>query len=230
MTTETRTVVGRPLVGRPADLPDGRGRSAIAKEPVHGRRRLVTTGFVGDEQADPRHHGGPDKAVHHYAFDHYPHWREWAPDATCLAAPGAFGENVSTTGLTEADVHLGDTFRLGTAVVQVSQGRSPCWKLDVRLGRRSTARHMQEERITGWYHRVLEQGDVAEGDDLVLLDRPEPDWPLTRLHDVMFDRTGGPEAWAAAAALPTLADGWRHTLRARLDHARIEDWNRRFGN
>ena len=230
MTGPARPRVEKLLAGTVTDLPDGRGTSAIAKTPVEGRQRLTRHGLVLDAQADLRHHGGPDKALHHYPLDHYPRWRAWAPEATCLTAPGAFGENVSTVGLTESDVHVGDTFRLAGAVVQVSQGRSPCWKLDVRLGRRGTARRMQHEGITGWYYRVIEEGDVAAGDDLVLLHRPEPRWPLTRLLRVMFDRDEGPTAWAAAAAIPTLADGWRATLQARVDRTEIEDWSTRLGS
>src|SRR5690606_2988653 len=104
-------------------------RSAIDKRPLAGTVSIGTLGFDGDEQGDPRVHGGPDKAVHHYAFDHYPAWRGDIGDSPLLRAPGAFGENISTLGLDESNVCLGDRFELGTALLEVSQGRQPCWKL-----------------------------------------------------------------------------------------------------
>lgn len=223
-------VVDAVLIGRVASLPEDRGHSAIAKKPVPDAMAVAVRadGLVGDEQGDRRHHGGPDKAIHHYARDHYDVWREWSPDSPVLTAPGAFGENISTTGLTEDDVHLGDIFTLGTAVVQVSQGRQPCWKLDVRLGRRGTARRMQELALTGWYYRVLEEGEVRQGDLLELVERPEPHWPLSRLLRALFDRSTGPVEWQAAAELPTLSENWRQTFAKRLAHGRIEDWSSRL--
>lgn len=216
------------LVGRVAPLPGGRGTSGIAKSPVSGPVRIGATGLTGDEQADLRHHGGPDKAVHHYARDHYPTWREWLPDAAALQQPGAFGENISTHGLTEHDVHVGDVVQVGTAVLQVSQGRQPCWKLDARLDRRGTARRMQELRCTGWYYRVLEPGVVSAGDVLDVIERPEPTWPLARVLRALFDRSAGADEWEAATAVPTLSENWRTTFAKRLTHGRVEDWSSRL--
>ncbi|CAM5218750.1 hypothetical protein BTHI11S_05812 [Bosea thiooxidans] len=114
--------------------------SGIAKSRVSGAVALSETGFQGDVQGDPVRHGGPEKAVHHYPFEHYACWaRELGPHPL-LAAPGAFGENIATIGLTEEDVAIGDVFELGTAIVEVSQGRQPCWKLNERFGRASMAR------------------------------------------------------------------------------------------
>lgn len=223
-----RHVVDAVLVGHAVPLPRERGKSAIAKVPVSESAQVTSTGLVGDEQGDRRHHGGPDKAIHHYARDHYDRWREWAPDSPVLAMPGAFGENISTSGVTEDDVHLGDVFTLGTAVVQVSQGRQPCWKLDLRLARRGTARRMQELACTGWYYRVLQEGQVGPGDVLELVDRPEPQWPLSRLLRALFDRSTGPAEWRAAVELPTLSENWRQTFTKRLAHGRIEDWSSRL--
>lgn len=226
---------------RPIALP-GREpvETGIAKKPAPGPVRLTRAGFVSDRQGDTRIHGGPEKAVHHYPRERYAAWASWVTHAyggteggivERLAAgrPAVFGENLSTVGVTEEDVCVGDVWQLGTAVLQVSQARQPCWKLDARLGVRGTARHMQDLRATGWYYRVLTEGVVSPGDTLTLMGRSEPEWPLSRLLDALFDRTTAPEVWREAASIPTLAESWRRTLSARVEHGRVEDWSRRLG-
>ncbi len=117
--------------------------SGIDKRPLAGAVRIGELGIEGDEQDDLRVHGGPDKAVHHYAFDHYAAWRNDLGTLPLLEAPGAFGENISTRGITEAEVCLGDSFALGDALLEVSQGRQPCWKLNDRFGVADMARRVQ---------------------------------------------------------------------------------------
>ncbi|MEJ2409375.1 MAG: MOSC domain-containing protein, partial [Novosphingobium sp.] len=154
--------------------------SAIAKTPIAGTVRVRRLGLDGDEQADLRVHGGPDKAIHHYPHDHYAFWREVLDDHPLLADYGAFGENIATTGMTEETVCLGDRYRLGSALVEVSQGRQPCWKLDHRFDGRPVNARMVKVRRTGWYYRVLEEGEVSAGDTIELLDRPHGDWSVVR--------------------------------------------------
>ncbi|MDP2058036.1 MAG: MOSC domain-containing protein, partial [Thiobacillus sp.] len=137
--------------------------SAIDKHGVATPLRLSVTGFLGDEQGDPSRHGGPDKAVHHYPFEHYAAWCRELPDLAEHFRPGGFGENISTTGLTEQNVCVGDQFSLGTAHIQVAQARQPCWKLGVRFGIPDMPRHVQASARTGWYYRVLEAGVVTPG-------------------------------------------------------------------
>ncbi len=103
--------------------------SAIGKLPVVHPVAVGPMGLAGDEQADRTVHGGIDKAIHHYPADHYDGWRAYLGDVPLLDTPGAFGENISTLGLDESSVFIGDRFRLGTALVEVSQARQPCWKL-----------------------------------------------------------------------------------------------------
>ncbi len=134
------------LAGKVAPLGDEalNKTSAIAKTPVDGRVRLGETGLEGDQQAELKVHGGPEKALHHYPFDHYAVWRrEWqagVPGLARLDQAGAFGENISTSGLTETDVCVGDVYRIGSAIVQVSQPRQPCWKLNLRFARADMSR------------------------------------------------------------------------------------------
>ncbi len=138
------------LIGAIRPLADTAHASAIGKQPVHERLWLARTGFAGDEQADRKHHGGPDKAVHHYAFDHYALWAAEIGPRDVLARPGAFGENLSTRGIAERDVCIGDVFTLGGATLQVSQSRQPCWKLNARFGFRKMSARVQQSGRTGW--------------------------------------------------------------------------------
>jgi len=216
------------LTGRVAPLGGGQRTSAIDKRPVSGPRLLGPTGFADDEQADLRVHGGPEKAVHHYPRDHYEAWRADLGLLPLLDAPGAFGENISTLDLTEASVAVGDIFRMGSALVQVSQGRQPCWKLTHRFAIPDMARRVQETGRTGWYYRVLEPGTVAPGDTIVLVDRAAPDWTLHRIwHAFYVDRLNAEEL-KNIAALEVLAEKWRLYARNRLESGRVEDWTPRL--
>ncbi|WP_413205807.1 MOSC domain-containing protein [Rhodospirillum sp. A1_3_36] len=216
------------LTGRARPLPGSEKRSAIIKTPTKTPLALGPEGFEGDEQADRRVHGGLEKAVHHYPFDHYAPWREELGDLAALEAPGAFGENISTSALTETDLAVGDTFRLGTALVQVSQGRQPCWKLNRRFNLPDMARLVQKTGRTGWYYRVLEPGVVAPTDRLDLIDRLAPEWTLYRLwHALYVDRMNLGEL-KAIAALEPLAEGWRAYAIRRLESGRVEDWGKRL--
>ncbi|PWR23976.1 MOSC domain-containing protein [Zavarzinia compransoris] len=216
------------LTGRLAPLGPRAVPSGIDKQPVDGPRRLTRTGFAGDAQGDLRHHGGPDKAVHHYPFDHYAAWAADLGPLPRLGRAGAFGENLSSLGLTEAGVAVGDVFRLGGAVLEVSQGRQPCWKLNLRFGVADMARRVQASGRTGWYYRVIEDGMVAPGDALALLDRRAPAWSLTRLWRILYVDVLDRDELAAMAAEPLLPAGWRHYAEKRLAAGAVEDWRSRL--
>ena len=191
--------------------------SAIGKLPVADVVAVGAMGLAGDEQADRTVHGGIDKAIHHYPADHYDWWRQYLGDAPLLDAPGACGENISTAGLHEENIFLGDRFRLGSALVEVTQARQPCWKLDHRFQAKGVMAQVVKTRRTGWYYRVLEPGEVRAGDLLELVDRPYPDWPLASLFGLLI----GGEAKSRLADLralrdvPVLAETWK-VRRAKL--------------
>jgi MOSC domain-containing protein YiiM len=216
------------LTGRAVDYTRPGSRSAIAKRPVDGRHAIGPEGIEGDEQGDRRVHGGPDKAIHHYPRDHYATWRDEVGLHPLLQAPGAFGENISTRGITEADLCLGDELRLGTALVEVSQARQPCWKLSDRFGVVDMARRVQDSGRSGWYYRVLEPGAVQAGDTLALLARPHPQWPLPRLAELLYRRTLDTAELQAALALP-LVPSWRKLFERRLEQGGMENWESRLG-
>lgn len=193
-------------------VPFARGeQSAIAKSPVVGPVRIGFLGLESDEQADPRYHGGPDKAVHHQPFENYAHWRNLKPGLAQLETPGAFGENISTDALTEDDVCIGDRLRLGSALLEISQGRQPCWKQAHVLGWPQLPALMVRDRRSGWYYRVIEEGAAEAGDMLSLVDRPHPEWTVRRVFGLIIagDHKRDPAALKALAGLERLDAGWR---------------------
>ncbi len=215
------------LVGRSETYTRPGTRSAIAKCPVTGRVSAGPLGLAGDEQADRHVHGGPDKALHLYAFEHYAAWRRELGHSALLAAPGAFGENLSTLGVTEDQLCLGDRLRIGTAVLEVAQGRQPCWKLNDRFAVPDMARRLQQSLRTGWYCRVVTAGEVGAGDALELLARPHADWSIARLMRVLYEPCLDTVVLLGMRELP-LVPGWRKIVEYRLESGQAEDWQRRL--
>lgn len=215
-------------IGRVAELPGGGASGVIAKAPMDRPLYLGSEGFDGDEQADRRIHGGVEKAVHQFAYDHYEAWRRQLGILQPLTSPGAFGENLVTTGLTEADVAVGDVFRLGDALLQVSQGRQPCWKLNRRFGVPDIARRVQASGRIGWYYRVLQRGTVNPDAKVDLVDRVAPQWTLHRLWCALYVERLNRTDFEGMAALEVLAEGWRKYAVRRLRSGHVEDGSRRL--
>lgn len=213
------------LVGRVRTLNTGtvgelryRSRSiqtAFVKEPVDGRLRLGTLGFPGDEHAY-WDHGGPDKAALVYPFEHYGHWRALGFD---LPEAGAFGENLTVTGLVERVVNLGDVFEIGTSVVQVSQPRSPCYKIAARYGRKELSVLAQDFGLIGYLVRVLTEGEVGAGDDMRLVERDDHGITVAEAGRVVnIDRTDL-DAARRVLSVATLGSSARRILTQRIDDA-----------
>lgn len=157
-------------VGRPRSV-ESQGRTvrtSIFKEPVLRRAHVGRTNIEGDRQADLRVHGGPDKAVYAYDLSGYEHWRrELSRDLPF----GQFGENLTVEGMPETEVQIDDVYRAGSALLQVSQPRSPCYKLAMRMEMPSFLKPFLESGRTGFYLRVLEEGDIGAGDAIELVSR-----------------------------------------------------------
>lgn len=166
-----RIAVDALFAGQVARLAGDSRSSAIVKVPVNGRCRLTAEGLAGDTQADRRAHGGGGKALHQYPAEHYARLAAAFPAAQYLA-PGGLGENISTRGMTENDVCIGDVFAIGGARIQISQPRTPCWKIDTRTACEGVAACIAEHGLAGWYYRVLEEGEIAAGDWLEHIERP----------------------------------------------------------
>ena len=202
-------------VGRPR-LIDREGQpvlSGIFKEAVEGPRRLESLGFEGDGQADLKHHGGPDQAAYAYPREHYAHWAARLPDR--IHEPGLFGENVTTEGLLETDVHFGDVLRLGGARVQVTTPRVPCFKLGLRTGDPSIVEAFLASGRLGFYLRVLAPGPVAAGDPIERLETDPHRLTMAALITALFGPAPGAEELARILAIPTLHPQHRARLEAR---------------
>ena len=214
-------------IGRAVPYTRPGSRSGIAKLPQSAPGRGGVNGLEGDEQGDLRVHGGPDKAIHHYPFDHYADWQAELGPHRLLQAAGAFGENFSARGWTESDLCLGDVVSVGTALLEVSQGRQPCWKLSDRFAVADMALRVQRSGRTGWYYRVLRPGVVSAGDCLAILQRPYPAWSLQRLMAVLHDRRLEEALLRECMSLP-LVPSWQRLLQRRLELRSAEDWSPRL--
>ena len=152
----------------PEETPTG-----IYKSKVDGPVNVTELGIEGDIQVDRRVHGGPEKAVYHFPAENYAICQQALPHLKDAFISGSIGENISTLGIDDKTVHIGDIFRLGTALVQVSQPRRPCWKVNHKFGNGHLAALLMSQGISGWYYRVLEEGVVAAGDQWQFCERLE---------------------------------------------------------
>jgi len=171
---------------------------------------MGSTNIEGDGQADRKHHGGPDMAVLMYASDHYSAWRVELPEV--VLPPGAFGENLTVVGLDEGQVCIGDRFSIGEAIVEVSQPRNPCSKIDKRWPGTQLLKRVEETGRTGWYVRVLQAGTIESGQPVLLLERPYPDWTVRRAQGAFRGRGVNPAEAHALAALPPLSEVWKQVM------------------
>jgi MOSC domain-containing protein YiiM len=186
-------------------------QTGIFKESVTDALELGTLGFSGDVQVNRKYHGGPDKAVCAYASEHYDFWCEVLERALPV---GSFGENFTLSGLLEAEVRIGDVFKVGTARVQISQPRQPCGTLAARFGIKNFVKQVVDSGMTGWYFRVLEPGRVRAGDHLELLSRGEVSVQAANL--VMHHKKMPREKIENLLAQPALSQAWRDQLENRL--------------
>jgi len=203
-------------VGRPREI-EWKGktiRTSIFKEPVQGRVRLEALNFVGDEQADLSVHGGPQKAVYGYASEHYDYWRQELPG---VHLPwGAFGENLTTEGLLEEEINIGNRYQLGSAVVMVTQPRIPCYKLGIRFGRDDIVKRFLKSGRPGFYFSVIQEGEVGAGDALELVYREAADVTVADILRLYVTDKQNLSLTQRAVQVAALADGWRNYFQRRL--------------
>jgi MOSC domain-containing protein YiiM len=187
--------------------------TGIFKAPVAGPVWLGCLNLAGDGQADLRVHGGVDKTVYLYPFEHYAYWagelgrRDFSH--------GQFGENFTTEGLLEDEVNIGDVFQIGVARVQVTQPRSPCFKLGIRMSDENFPMRFATANRTGFYLRVLEEGMVKAGDAIDLVERAAGSMSVRNVFRLRHAR-GTRAEYERAARLPGLASGWRVAFEKRL--------------
>lgn len=198
------------FTGRVAALPNGRP-SAIVKFPATLPLSCGPDGLAGDEQADLRVHGGPDKAVHFFPAPHYPRLAALFPQAASRFVPGSMGENLCGE-LDEAGVHIGDIWKIGSVHLQVCQPRVPCWKIDERFATDGIAERIAAEDICGWYWRVVQGGRISSGDGLDLLKRPANSMSLRDALTLCAEHRPAQGALARLIAAPGIAAHWQRKL------------------
>ena len=188
--------------------------TSIWKVPVNGSVQVSTLNVEGDRQADLTVHGGADKAVYLYPGEHYPYWRHQLPGSELPW--GAFGENFTTEGLSEADVNIGDRFRIGSAEFLVTQPRMPCFKLGIRFGRPDILKHFLQSGRTGFYLSVVREGEVAAGDSIHLVARDGNAVTVADIVNLYTADSENQELLHRATELSALPESWRDYLRKRL--------------
>lgn len=201
--------------------------TAIDKSPVSTRIYLSPEGLEGDRCADKRHHGGLERALHQYPLEHYAFWREKYGAEVDWLAPG-MGENLSSAGMTETTVCLGDRYQWGEAVIEVSQPRSPCFKLNKRWGIEGFSVDMQTISRCGWLYRVVQPGWVSADEPLALIERVPNGMTVREVCDLFF---GDPLNGAGLLKLKDqsrLSDSWMSKVEARLETNEVENWNFRL--
>ena len=194
-----------------------RGRTVstgIFKEPVAGRVLLKRLNLDGDGQADLVAHGGVYKAVYVYSIENYAHWKKELHRNDFAYAQ--FGENFTVNGMLETDIHIGDVFRVGTALVEVTQPRVPCYKLGIKMGMTQFLKPFLESCRVGFYLRVLEEGEVGAGDEFTLVKSDPIQMSINRIcHLYYFDRTNM-EDRLQAIRIEALSPGWREGFEDQL--------------
>ena len=212
--------------GKIQAYPEGKP-SAIAKIQVDGELMLTELGLEGDEQAEKKVHGGPDRALCHYPREHYLYWaREFPEQAELFVAP-AFGENLSTDGLTESNVYIGDIFRWGDALIQVTQPRSPCFKLNFHFGINDMSARLQSAGKTGWLYRVILAGQVFADAPLELASRLS-DVSVYEACAIAWHMPFDDEQYHRLLSAAGLSTSWTRTMQNRRSSGKIEDNSRRL--
>jgi MOSC domain-containing protein YiiM len=203
-------------VGGPRQV-QWRGRAvqtSIFKAPVSGRVRVGRLNIEGDRQSDLSVHGGHEKAVYAYPAEHYALWRTELPDAEL--AWGAFGENLSTEGLLEEEVCIGDRYRMGTAELVVTQPRTPCYKLGIRFGRQDIVKRFHQSGRSGFYLAVVGEGEVAAGDAIERITRDERGVTVADVVRLYAADAANQSLLERASEHPALPADWRAYFRKRL--------------
>jgi MOSC domain-containing protein YiiM len=203
-------------VGLPREV-EWRGRSvrtSIWKSPVTGRVPVAKLNLEGDAQSDLSVHGGPDKAVYVYPAEHYPFWRAELPDHEL--SWGAFGENLTTDGLLEPEVLIGDRIRIGSAEFVVTQPRMPCFKLGIRFGRDDMVKRFLRSERTGFYLAVLREGEIGAGEAIEFIERDGRGLSVSDVASLYARDSDNQALLRRAVDSPALPESWREYFRKRL--------------
>ncbi|AQS40568.1 hypothetical protein Sps_05505 [Shewanella psychrophila] len=188
--------------------------------------RVESERVIGDAQADPKHHGGLDRVLHHFPREHYGQYRRWDMMAGFKDAP-AMGENISTVGLDETQINIGDIISIGDVELQVTQPRSPCFKLNSQFGHKEFALAMQTSGLCGWFYRVVKTGEITQGASVYLKER-RTDISVRDAMKIYFSTEFDAKSYDRLASCEGLATSWVNSLHRRLENKKIENWQMRL--
>ncbi len=221
-------------------------QTAIDKKPVSERIFLSETGLVGDECADNKHHGGPERALHQYPVEHYAYWLDKYGQAVNSSTPDdsgngdaaettthdwsapGMGENISSRGMLENNVCIGDQYQWGEAIIEVSQPRSPCFKLNRRWQVENFSVDMQEISRCGWLYRVIQTGYINPEDSLILIQRPDNAMTIEQVCEIFFGDPLNQQGLEQLRELKALSNSWSSKVEQRLEQGIVENWNFRL--
>ncbi|PMJ95700.1 MOSC domain-containing protein [Vibrio sp. 10N.261.55.A7] len=201
--------------------------TAINKRLVEGAVYLSNEGLEGDQCADQRHHGGTERALHQYPIEHYQYWKEKHGADIDWQAPG-MGENISSEGMTEESVCIGDQYRWGEAIIEVSQPRSPCFKLNKRWGVDDLSVDMQTISRCGWLYRVIRPGMVSADSPLELVGQVDNPLSIKEVCDIFFGDPLNKEGLAMLKQQSKLSDSWMSKVMERIATEKVENWDFRL--
>lgn len=194
--------------------------TGIFKEPVPGPVPLRTLNLDGDRQADLTVHGGPNKAVYGYPSEHYPEWRRELPGVDM--AWGMFGENFTTEGLSEDELHVGDRFQIGSSILVVRQPRTPCYKLAAKFRRDDILERFLLSGRSGFYFSVEQEGSVAAEDDIQLLTRNGDGIKVSEMNRLLVREKYNQDLLRKALQTAALPENWREYFVERLEQKRLD--------
>ena len=198
------------------------GEAYSTKRPIEGPAFLSRYGIHG--QNEQEHYDDTENALLQYASEHYDHWRQTLPESIhLLRYPGAFSENIASLGMTELTICIGDIYRMGNACVQVSYGREACHTMNERFKKPDMAHEMHKLAFNGWFYRVLEEGYARAGDEIILLERPRPNWTIADIQACLFGYVMDKKTLETLSQLPELALVWRNLFARRLETGQVEE-------
>ncbi|MCW8329098.1 MOSC domain-containing protein [Photobacterium sp. SDRW27] len=200
--------------------------TGIDKLPVD-TSHVTSNGLVGDEQAES-FHGGEERAILQFDSEHYQSLGITFPHSSHLLVNGGFGENLVVAGMNEQNMCVGDIVKAGTAVLQITQPRQPCFKLNHRFNEPTMSRYSQDNCQTGWFYRVIKEGTINSGDTIKVTERPYPQWTIARVQHYLYIEPDNKEATEQLADIDVLGDEVKNVFRHRLDNNDVEDWNGRL--
>jgi MOSC domain-containing protein YiiM len=201
--------------------------TAIDKQPIETDLYLSFKGLAGDQCADQRHHGGFDRALHQYPTEHYRYWQNKYKQSNDWL-PSGMGENLSSEGMTEDNVFLGDQYLWGGAIIEVSQPRSPCFKLNKRWGIDTISIDMQATSYCGWLYRVIQPGMVSVNEPLKLVERPFNAMTVRAVCEIFFGDPLNMDKLVKLTEQKALSESWKEKIELRLSNHCVENWRFRL--